>query len=190
MPATPHPSTRRSAFVLFVGALAALVGTLGCSDDPPPTQQIGYGADYLDMQISDRWTLESSDESEDVYVHADFFDVRLHVTARVDEFGQPLQVSQIRSIIGRELNSEHGGVTARTSLGGNAMLSLARQDVDEYDEPVHIEHWVLARAVGHGDIARIELSLRMTPERRADPKVAPIVEALDRRIGDARIPRV
>ena len=171
-------------------ALLLALELVACSDEPAPTLRIAYGADLLDMQVSDRWTLESSDDAEDVYVHRDFFDLRLHVTGHVEEFGQPLGVRNVKSIIGRELNLEHGGVTARVSLGGNALLSLARQEVDEYDEPVHVEHWVIARPVGHGDVARVELQLRMPEERRADPKLAPIVDALDRRIGDAKIPRV
>lgn len=175
--------------MMAIGLLASL-GLVACSGDPPPTQRIVHGADMLDMQISDRWTLESSDDDMDVYVHRDFFDVRLHVTAHIEAFGQPLQVRNVKSLIGRELNQQHGGVTARVSLGGNAMLSLARQEVDEYDETVHIEQWVIARPVGHGDIARVELQLRMPEERRADPALVPILEALDQHIGDARIPRV
>ncbi len=175
--------------VLGALILVLLLALTACSEPPPPTQQIGYGGDLLEMQISDKWTLESSGDEADVYTHQDFYDLRLHVTAHVESFGHPLAVRNVKSMIGKELNLEHGGVTARVSLGGNAMLSLARQEVDEYDEPVHIEQWVIARPVGHGDIARVELQLRMPQQRRADPKLAPVLETLDRRIGDARIPR-
>ena len=161
----------------------------GCFEEPEATRPISYGTDLLQMVVSDRWELwsEGDDErAEQIYAHKDFFDLRLHVAGHVEDFGHPLRVRDVKSLIGRELNLAYGGVTSRVSLGGNAMISYAREDAEEV---LHLEEWVLAKPVAGGGIARIEISLRMPPERRADPKLAPLIKALDQRLGDAKIPR-
>lgn len=174
----------------FVVLLAAALGLAGCSAEEPPTRRLQWGPDLIDMAISEDWDVERDDAAERIYAHPDYDGLRLHVSGGTEEFGHPLRVTDVKSMIGREINHEFGGAITRMSLAGNAMIRYARERVDDYDDPLHCVEWILAKPVGHGDFARVEISLRMPPEVRARPEVQALIEVLDRRVGDAKIPRV
>jgi len=157
--------------------------------DEMPTQAVQFGRGMLDMSIGDVWQLESASDEARVYVHRDYEELRLELEGITEEFGHPLRVSDVKSIIGKELNRTYGGVSTRVSLGGNAMIKYHRDLIDEYDDAIRTEDWVLAKPTGQGDITRIEISLRMPEALRANPKIAALIEQLDRQAGDARIPR-
>jgi len=93
-------------------------------------------------------------------------------------------------MIGKELNVEYGGVSTRVSLGGNAMIKYSRDVTDEYDDVLRREEWVLVKPIGHGDLTRVELSLRIPAATWRDAAIPVLVERLDKQVGDARIPRV
>lgn len=168
--------------------LLPLIALLGCAGEEP-TRPVQFGPGMIDMAIAEAWELEASTEAGRVYVHRDHGDLRLSFDTRTETFGQPMRVPEVKSIVGRELNGRYGGVIARVSLGGNAMLRYSTQEAGEDARPIHREAWVLAKPVGWGDIARVEIDLRMPAERKDDPAVVELVEQLDRRVGDARIPR-
>ena len=164
---------------------------LGCgAGDERPTQAVQFGHGMLDMSIADAWQLESADEESRVYVHRDYEALRLELAGITEEFGHPLRVVDVKSLIGKELNRIHGGVSTRVSLGGNAMIKYTSDLIDEYDDAIHTEDWVLAKPTGQGDITRIEISLHIPEDLRTHPKIAALIEQLDLQAGDARIPRV
>ncbi len=181
----------RASTGLLVGLLLGLAfGAVGCSGDEAPTRPVTLG-NRLDMVIADAWELEGGDARSLVFVHRELGEVRLHIAAHEEEFpGGPLTVQSVKSTLGRDLNLQYGGVVSRISMGGNAMIRYARDVTDEYDDTLRSEEWVLARPAGYQQIARIQISLQMPPEAAGDPRVAEIVEALDRRVGDAKIPAV
>ncbi len=85
----------------------------------------------LDMAISELWELESSTDEGRVYFHREHEDLRLHFVAWTENVGQPMRVTDVKSIVGRELNGRYGGVSTRVSLGGNAMITYTRERTDE-----------------------------------------------------------
>jgi hypothetical protein len=143
----------------------------------------------LDMAISDRWELESSSEEGRVYFHREHDALRLRFEARIENVGQPLRVRDLKSMVGRELNYEFGGVSTRVSFGGNAMIKYTREFQDEYDDSIHSEEWVLVRPTGFDDMTRVEISLWIPESMRSSPGIPALIEELDKQLGDARIPR-
>ena len=176
-------------FRVFVGASLLLCAVACGGRDDVPTQAVQFGRGMLDMSIGDVWQLESASDEARVYVHRDYEELRLELEGITEEFGHPLRVSDVKSIIGKELNRAYGGVSTRVSLGGNAMIKYHRDLIDEYDDAIRTEDWVLAKPTGQGDITRIEISLRMPEALRANPKIEALIEQLDLQAGDARIPR-
>ena len=172
----------------LVSLLAVVAACSG--QDEVPTQAVQFGYGMLDMSIGDVWQLESASDEARVYVHRDYEELRLELEGITEEFGHPLRVTDVKSIIGKELNGIHGNVSTRVSLAGNAMIKYHRDVIDEYDDAIHTEDWVLAKPTGQGDITRIEISLRIPEDLRTNPKIPALIEQLDRQAGDARIPRV
>jgi len=141
------------------------------------------------MVISDLWELEKSTDEGRVYIHKELEDVRLHFSSVTEDFGNPLRVTDVKSLIGRELNLKYGGVSTRVSLGGNAMIKYTRAALDDAGGEVRQEEWVVAKPVGHSDIARVEISLRIPVHAESHPSIPILIEGLDKQVGDARIPR-
>ena len=177
---------RRIIPSIGLATLATLV--VACTSEEP-TRRVQWGQGMLDMVISQSWQLEADDEEGRVFTHGDLRGVTLHVTGETERFGHPLRVTDVKTMLGKELNLEYGGVSSRVSFGGNAMIKYVRELEDEDDQPIHCEEWVLAKPVGYGDFARVEISLRMSPEKRSRPEVQALIDALDKRVGDATIPR-
>ncbi len=178
----PIPSRR-------IGLLVFVLIVVGCTAEPPATRRVQYGPDLLDMQIAEAWQLERDSEAGRVYRHAKVGDVRLQIVAGTEEYGSPLKVAHVKSLIGKELNLEYGGVTTRVSFGGNAMIRYSREVIDEDDVAHFAQEWVIAKPVGYGDVARIEISLLVPPQDLNDPAIPALIEALDQQVGDATIPR-
>ncbi len=177
-------------FRVFVGASLLLCAVACGGRDDVPTQAVQFGRGMLDMSIGEVWQLESASDEARVYIHRDYEALRLELAGITEAFGHPLRVTDVKSMIGKELNRLHGNVSTRVSFGGNAMIKYHRDLVDEYDDAIHTEDWVIAKPTGQGDITRIEISLRIPEDLRTNPKIAALIEQLDRQAGDARIPRV
>ncbi|MBJ21248.1 MAG: hypothetical protein GY910_02645 [bacterium] len=109
--------------------VSCLVSLLVCSDDGGPTRLVQIGQGMLDMAISDRWELERSTEEGRIYFHREHEALRLHIWGWGENMGQPLRVTDVKSLVGRELNLAYGGVSTRVSLGGNAMIKYTRERV-------------------------------------------------------------
>jgi len=173
----------------LLAALVLLAASFGCGGDPEPTRRVQIGQGLLDMVISDLWELEESTEEGRVYIHKEFENVRLHFSSDTEDFGNPLRVTDVKGLIGRELNLKYGGVSTRVSLGGNAMIKYTRTVLDDDGAELRLEEWVVAKPVGHSDIARVEISLRIPAQAENHPSIPALIEGLDRQVGDARIPR-
>jgi hypothetical protein len=173
----------------LLAVLVLVTASLGCSGDPEPTRRVQLGEGLLDMMISDLWELEETTDEGRVYIHKEFENVRLYFSSSTEDFGNPLRVTAVKSLIGRELNLKYGGVSTRVSLGGNAMIKYTRTIVDEAGGEVRLEEWVVAKPVGHSDIARVEISLRIPVHAESHPSIPALIEGLDKQVGDARIPR-
>ena len=84
----------------------------------------------------------------------------------------------MRGLFGRELNLQYGGVDARITYEGNALLMFDRVD-DQGAEPAFVRSWVLARPVGIGWVERADVVLRLPASQRDDPAARALVETLD-----------
>ncbi len=173
--------------VPFLILLALLVGA--CSTQSAPSKPVQMDYEMLDMLISEDWQLETAEPQNLVYTHNGLANVSLHFSSRLDEFGSPLQVAHVKSMIGKELNRQYGGVRTRISLGGNAMVDYSRDLVDDDDVSLRAREWVVAKPVGHGDIVRVLISLQSPATAETDTSISEMIEVLDKQIGDARIPR-
>jgi len=173
----------------LLAVLMLCSAVVGCGGDPEPTRRVQLENGLLDMMISELWELEENTDEGRVYLHKEFENVRLHLSTDTEDFGNPLRVTAVKSMIGRELNLKYGGVSTRVSLGGNAMIKYTRTVVDEGGAELRLEEWVVAKPVGHSDIARVEISLRIPAEAENHPSIPALIEGLDKRVGDARIPR-
>jgi hypothetical protein len=183
------PLSRSEGIVLCL-AFLGLSGLVSCTAGDPPTRTVKFDQDMLELSISDVWQLERSTEEGLVFFQNELDDVRLHIAARIESFGFPLKLLAVKSLIGKELNLEYGGVSTRVSLGGNAMIKYSPDVTDEYDDALRMEEWVLAKPVGYGDIARVEISLTLPATTQSHSAIPMLVERLDKQVGDARIPRV
>lgn len=177
--------------LILILALSGLGGQLlGCTEEPEPTRRIQMNQGKLDMVISTRWELADSSDDLRVYTHPDFPGLQLHFENSTEVFGSPLRVTQVKSLIGQELNREYGGTSSRVTMGGNALMRYRRLVSDPDGEEILSQEWVVAKPVGHGDIARVAVSLHVPRSIETDPSLPQLIETLDRRLGDARIPRV
>ena len=168
-----------------------LIGLFGCKAKEP-TQSVNFDGGMLTMVISQSWKPAWPEEDEETdaslfYEHAQHRDVRLSFENQFDEFGSPLQVPAVKSIIGKELNGRFGGVIARVSLGGNAMLKYPRE-IERDEEAYYTENWVLARPHGWGNIARVAVTLEVPAAQRQKPDIQELIATLDRQLGDAKLP--
>ena len=164
--------------------------SLACGDSEPPTQRVQLASQLLDMGVSEDWELESSTDESRVFVHTRFHNLRLSIAAETENYGSPLQVTHVKSIIGKEMNRRYGGASARITFGGNAVIHLTRSEVDGDGEAVRIEEWVLGKPFGHSHVARVGFILRIPEPSPSDaPQIAELVDRLDKQIGDATIPR-
>ena len=180
---------RKLSFGFMLPILLLVASVLGCSGNDETTRRVQYGPGLLDMMISDRWELEEETDETRVYVLKELEDVELHLSSSTEDFGQPLRVVDVKSLVGKELNRQYGGVSTLVSLGGNAMIKYTRSVLDDEEEDVRLEEWVLAKPAGFGEIVRVGISLYIPARVEGNPSIPELIERLDRQVGDARIPR-
>ncbi len=170
-------------FSIVVTVSAALA--LACGSHPEPTQPVNFGNGLLSMSISESWVLLRGTESEVVYEHPTLGEVRLSLEDETrDDFGIPLSVAAVKSIVGKELNHDYGGVRTRVSLSGNAMIDYARELIED-GEVLHTQNWVVAKPSGIGSILRVAITLNMPEELQSEPALLSLIETLDKQVGDA-----
>lgn len=180
---------RVSAIVL--AAFGLMATGVGCEKEVP-MQTIRGDEGMLSMAIDRGWVPGEVDEDEEevglVFRHPRFSNLQLSVEDRVENFGQPLKVLQVKSMLGKQLNSIHGGiVNTKVSLGGNAMIHWAHE-VEQDDEMIYTENWVIARPHGWGNIVRAQITLAMPPTMKGRPEVQEMIDALAKQVGDAKLP--
>ena len=121
-----NPTIGRSLFALLGCALGlAGVSALGCGK-PEPVQPVNFHDGRLSMGIAPAWVLQRDSGAKAFYQLADAKGVRLSFEDQTQDWGTPLTLAAVRSAIGSELNLAYGGVTARLSYSGTALLSYAR----------------------------------------------------------------
>jgi len=170
-------------FSIVASAFAALA--LACGSPAEPTQLVDFGNGLLSMSISESWVPLRTTRSEAVYEHPTLGEVRLSLEDESrHDFGMPLTVSAVKSIVGTELNGTYGGVRTRFSLGGNAMIDYERE-LTEDGEALHSQNWVVAKPAGVGSILRVAISLNVPEELRSEPAVLSLIESLDQQVGSA-----
>ena len=125
-----NPTIGRSLFALLVCALGlGGVSALGCGK-PEPVQPVNFHDGRLSMGIAPAWVLQRDSGTKTFYQLAGAKGVRLSFEDQTQDWGTPLTLAAVRSAIGSELNLAYGGVTARLSYSGNALLSYARRSRD------------------------------------------------------------
>ncbi len=180
----------RSLFALSLGCAVGLGGLsfLGCGKSEP-VQAVNFHEGRLSMGIAPAWVLQRNSGAKAFYRLGDGKDVRLSFEDQTRDWGTPMTVAGVRSAIGSELNSAYGGVTARLSFSGNALLSYARKTREGRKE-IHTHNWVVARPFGYGAIARVAITLKVPADQEYSPEIVALVESLDKQVGDAVMPEV
>ena len=165
-------------FSIFVTLSVGLA--LACGSHSEPTQPLNFANGLLNMSISENWVLLRATDSEVVYEHSTLGEARLRLEDESQhDFGGPLTVVAVKSIVGKELNGTYGGVRTRISLPGNAMIDYARE-LNEDGELLHSQNWVVAKPYGIGTIQRVAITLSMPKALRADPAILSLIESLDK----------
>lgn len=175
--------------VAVFGIAMLAVWVSACTAEKEPTVRVQLGQSALDMMISDQWKREESSTESRSYRHKRFTGVELHLSSEVEDLGSPLLVPHVKELIAKELNRRFGGVSTRVSLGGNAMIKYSRMDEDDYGDSRRREEWVIAKPVGFSEVLRVSISLRIPEVAESYEGLPALISALDRRVGDARIPR-
>lgn len=187
---TPKRSNRpvRGLGVLAAG-LALVFGLLAsaCSK-PEPVQSVSLN-ERLYMHISQRWVLQREGKNKLYYRLGDKQGIKLSFVDQTQDYGTPMSVQGVRSAIGSELNLQYGGVNARLSYGGNAVLDYSRS-VKEGRKKLHTRNWVVARPYGYGAISRIAITLKIPDGEQDTPEIKAMMEQLDKQVGDATMPEV
>ena len=180
----------RSLFALTLGCAVGLGGLsfLGCGKSEP-VQAVNFHEGRLSMGIAPAWVLQRDSGAKAFYRFGDANGVRLSFEDQTRDWGTPMTVASVRSAIGSELNLAYGGVNARLSYSGNAILSYARK-AKEGRKQVLTHNWVVARPVGYGAIARVAITLKVPAEQEHSPEILALVESLDKQVGDAVMPEV
>ena len=166
----------------------AVIGVAACTA-PEPTQPVDFRRGLLNIDISDQWVPERAKDKQMTFAHPALADVRLSFVDQTRDYGTPMTTAGVRGAIGSELNLRYGGVNARLSLGGNALLHYAR-DEGAGNEKVHTQNWVLARPLGHSAIARVAITLKVPQGNRTSLEIQKLIESLDKQIGDAKMRKV
>ncbi len=170
-----------ASFFLFT-AFAAL----GCSK-PEPVQSVYFNDGILNMSISDKWVLQRDAGKKAYYRYGDSDHIRLSFEDQTMDFGTPMSVQAVRGSIGSELNMRYGGVTARLGYGGTAVLSYKRK-AKEGSKKAFTQNWVVAHPYGYGAVARVAITLKVPDGEQGTAEFQALVAALDKQVGDAKMP--
>lgn len=169
-----------------VMAVVLLLAALGC-DSTPPGQPISFANGILNMSIAPEWVLQRDTGERAFYSHGQLEDVKLSFENQTADYGSPMTVSGVRGAIGSELNRRYGTVEARLGYGGCAVLTYPLK-VSEGRKQVYTRNWVVAHPYGYGAIARVAITLQVPDGQQATPEFQALVDALDKQVGDARMP--
>jgi hypothetical protein len=178
--------SRRSARALVLSLAAIGAFALGCSK-PEPVQPVSFRDGRLNIGISPEWVLQRDAGDTAFFRLGNADGVRLVFEDQTRDYGAPMNLPAVRSAIGSELNLAYGGVNARLSYAGNAVLSYAR-DIEEGRKKIHTHNWVVARPFGYSAIARVAITLKVPSGSEHSPEILALVESLDKQVGDATMP--
>jgi opacity protein-like surface antigen len=181
-----RPERRRIALALGLALAAIGALALACSK-PEPVQPVSFHNGRLSIGISPDWVLQRDAGDSAFYRLGNANNVRLAFVDQTQDYGMPMTVVGVRSAIGSELNLAYGGVTAKLSYSGNAVLSYSRE-VEEGRKKIHTHNWVVARPLGYSAIARVAITLKVPSGSEYSPEILALVESLDRQVGDATMP--
>ncbi len=163
-----------------------LFAALGCSK-PEPVQPVDFYNGRLSMSISDKWVLQRDSGNKAYYRYGDSKQIKLSFEDQTRDFGVPMTVRGVRSAIGTELNLRYGSVTARIGYGGTAVLSY-EQAAKDGRKKAFTQNWVVAHPLGYGAVARVAITLKVPDGEQGTPEFQALVEALDKQVGDAKMP--
>ena len=166
--------------------LAALGATLGC-DSAPPSKSIQFANGMLQMSISEDWVLQRDAGKQAFYKHGLMSNAKLTFENQTFDFGTPMTLQAVRSVIGTELNRRYGGVNARLGYGGCAVLSYEHKE-KEGGRSVYTQNWVVAHPLGYGAVSRVAITLTVPDGQQATQEFQLIVDTLDKQVGDAEMP--
>ncbi len=167
-------------------SLFATFAALGCSK-PEPVQSVYFNDGILNMSISEKWVLQRDTGKKAYYRYGGSDHIRLSFEDETMDFGTPMSVQAVRGAIGSELNLRHGGVTARIGFGGTAVLSYERHAKDG-SKKAFTQNWVVAHPYGYGAVARVAITLKVPDGEQGTPEFQALVAALDKQVGDAKMP--
>jgi hypothetical protein len=170
-----------SAFLLLVSLLLA-----GCSSEPP-SQNISFKQGLLDMRIAESWVKTKDKERWMEFRLPDTEGIRLSFRDKSWDFGQPATTNAVKSMIGSQLNGRYGGVKARLTLKGNALLTYSREKKDGL-EKVYTHNWVLAKPYGMSLVNQVDITLKMPVSQKDAPEIQEVIALLDKQIGDGVLP--
>ena len=178
----------RGLSALTVG-LALVFGLLaGACAKPEPVQPVSIN-ERLYMDISQRWVLQRDGKNKRHYRLGEEKGVKLSFEDQTRDYGTPMTAQGVRGAIGSELNQAYGGVTARLTYRGNALLDYSRS-LKEGRKKVYSRNWVVARPYGYGAISRFAITLKIPDGQQDTPEIKAVIELLDTQIGDAEMPEV
>lgn len=176
---TRHPLARVAV------ALVALAALVACAADEP-VQSVNF-KDRLNIDISQQWVSVKESKKKASYKLEELKEVRLEFVDQTADFGTPMTVQGVRAAVGTELNQAFGGVDAKLSYGGNAVITYNRST--KYgSKKVYTHNWVVAKPFGYGAIARVAITLRVPEGQQDDPAIQELVSQLDEHVGDAVMP--
>jgi hypothetical protein len=164
------------------------VAAIACGPTEP-VQKINFNKGRLSMDLSQKWVLQRDSGKKAYYRLGDSEDVRLSFEDQSRDYGTPMTVRAVKGSIGSELNLQYGGVDARLSYGGNALLTYERE-VKEGRKKVFTHNWVVAHPLGATAIARVAITLKVPAGQQNSPDIAAVIDLLDKQVGDATIPEV
>jgi hypothetical protein len=157
----------------------------GCGGEPP-SQPVSFNEGLLHMKVADTW-VRMQDQGTSMKFRLPGPDgITLSFEDKSFDFGMPITTPVVKGMIGSELNEQFGGVTARLTLKGNALLSYPRQK-QEGREQVYTQNWVLAKPYGTGIIMRVDITLRMPVSQKDTPQVQDLIAVLDKQVGDGAL---
>lgn len=178
---------RISALGVKLGGVLVAVAALVACGSSEPVQSISFNQ-RLNMDISQQWVPAKSQDKKASYKLGEAKGIELLFEDQTRDYGSPMTVQSVRSVIGTELNLRHGGVDARVSMGGNALLAYPLS-TSHGREKVYTHNWVVAKPIGYSGVVRVNITLRVPEGQQSSPEIQAMIETLDKQVGDAVVPQ-
>ena len=191
MRTSPERRPRRELCVIASPLLLLLALPLlpvivaGCSAEPP-SQLVRFNEGLLHMKLDDTWVRMQDLGTSMKFGLPGSDDITLSFEDKSSNFGMPLTVPAVKSMIGSDLNRQYGQVKARLTLKGSALLTYPREKREGRDE-VYTHNWVLAKPYGTGIIMRVDITLRTPVSQKDAPQVQELIAVLDKQVGDGAL---